>query len=599
MNFENIIAGKVQEAFLKLYNKEIDLSQLAFQPTRKEFQGDLTLVVFPLAKISGYPSEKTGNEIGASLAENCAIVGSYNMVKGFLNLVIVDDEWLKLFRESLDDSNFGIRNADSGDAPVVVEYSSPNTNKPLHLGHVRNNLIGYSVAEILKANGKNVKKVNLVNDRGIHICKSMIAWQKFGNGETPEQSGIKGDHLVGKYYVAFDKYFKEEVDALVNSGTSKEQAAKESPMMLETQEMLRKWESGDNQVLSLWKKMNGWVYEGFDETYKMLGVDFDKYYYESETYLLGKKIIEQGLEQGVFFRKPDGSVWVDLTNEGLDQKVLLRADGTSVYITQDIGTSYLRFEEFGFSEMIYVVANEQDYHFKVLKKVLKKLGFSWWEKLFHLNYGMVDLPSGKMKSREGTVVDADELMLEMYTTAKELTQQLGKIEGFTTEEAEMLFRTIGMGALKYFILKVDPDKKMLFNPAESVDFNGNTGPFIQYTYARIRSVIRKAEAMPEFAAVESSRNFPAELPQKEKELIKIILRFPEVVAEAGKRYSPAIIANYAYELVKAYNQFYHEHPIIDKSHVPTSEFRLLLSVQCSRVIKSATGLLGISMPERM
>jgi arginyl-tRNA synthetase len=598
MNFEEIISAQVKEAFSKLFNRTIDQSQMTFQPTRKEFEGDITLVVFPLARISGKSPEETGNALGNYLAEHCDIISSFNLVKGFLNLVIHDSEWLKLFLDALNEKSFGIRKPDAS-PPVLVEYSSPNTNKPLHLGHVRNNLIGFSVAEILKANGKNVVMVNLVNDRGIHICKSMLAWQKFGNDETPASSGIKGDHLVGKYYVIYDKHYKEEMDQLISAGRTKEQAAKEAPLMMEAQEMLRKWEAGDEPTLALWKKMNEWVYEGFTSTYENLGVRFDKFYYESETYLLGKKLVETGLNKGAFFKKEDGSVWVDLTDEGLDQKLLLRSDGTSVYITQDIGTANLRYSEFNFDKLIYVVANEQDYHFKVLKLVLKKLGFPWWENLFHLNYGMVDLPTGKMKSREGTVVDADELMKEMVDTARDLTRQLGKIEGFTEEEAEALYHTIGMGALKYYILKVDPDKRMLFNPAESIDFNGNTGPFIQYTYARIRSVLRKAAGIKEMAGYMEEVSYEEQLPAKEKDLIKTILRFKDVVAEAGHRNSPALIANFTYELVKSYNQFYHEHSIIDQQNISTSVFRLRISWLCGQVIKSAAGLLGISVPERM
>lgn len=599
MNFEIQLGEKVMESFQKLYNKELDLTQLSFQPTRKDFEGDITLVVFPLAKISGQPPEKTGNEIGEYLLANCKLVKSFNLVKGFLNITIHDQDLIKLFKEAVENPSFGITSISNPlNAPVLVEYSSPNTNKPLHLGHVRNNLIGYSVSQILKANGKKVMKVNLVNDRGIHICKSMLAWQKFGNGETPASSGVKGDHLVGKFYVAFDKHYKDEVNALIQSGMPKEDAEKKAPLLIECQEMLRKWESGDAEIRALWKKMNGWVYDGFEVTYKKLGVDFDQFYYESETYLLGKEIIETGLQKKVFYKKEDGSVWADLTDDGLDHKLLLRSDGTSVYITQDIGTANLRYNQFKFEKIIFVVANEQDYHFKVLKAVMKKLGFSWWDNLYHLNYGMVDLPSGKMKSREGTVVDADELVEEMIETARELTQQSGKIDGFSNEEAVRLYHTIGLGALKYFILKVDPDKKMLFNPSESVDFNGNTGPFIQYTYARIRSVLRKAELTLELKNFNTSIVYEI-IPSKEKELIKALLRFPDVVAEAGNRYSPALIANYVYEVVKLYNQFYHENPIVDLNHISLSKFRLNISLLCSTIIKEATDLLGIEVPERM
>jgi len=600
MHFEEITGAHVIAGLTKIYNIQVAPSQLTFQPTRKEFEGDLTLVVFPLAKLSGQPPEKTGNAIGEYLMEHCPVIRSYNLVKGFLNLVIKDAQWMDLFKDAVLDRNYGVKKQAGSGEPVLVEYSSPNTNKPLHLGHVRNNLLGFSVSEILKASGSQVKKVNIVNDRGIHICKSMIAWQQFGQDETPASTGMKGDHFVGKYYVEFDKHYRAQVADLVAAGKSKEEAEKDAPLMKQTQEMLRQWEAGDQAVLSLWKKMNGWVYEGFDETYRMMGVDFDKLYYESDTYLLGKKIVEAGLSKGIFFKKPDGSVWIDLTDEGFDQKLFLRSDGTTVYMTQDLGTALLRYEEFGFSRMIFVVANEQDYHFKVLKIVLKKLGYSWWDRLYHLNYGMVDLPSGKMKSREGTVVDADELMKEMVDTARKLTMDLGKIEGFSADEAEKLFHTIGMGALKYFILKVDPDKRMLFNPAESIDFNGNTGPFIQYTHARIRSVLRKAAEIKDLAGFEKvDVKLYETLPAKEKELIKIMLRFPEELEAAASRYSPAVVANYSYELARAYNQFFHEHLILDQANPDTGRFRLALSFQCGKIISSAMSLLGITAPERM
>lgn len=601
MHLEEQIKNYVIPAFSSLYQKEITPEQLSFQPTRKDFEGDLTLVVFPLAKVAGQSPEQTGSAIGNYLLEHCPLVKSCNQVKGFLNLVIHDTEWLRRFEAAMTDSGFGLKVGSSfHEPPILVEYSSPNTNKPLHLGHVRNNLLGYSVAEILKANGKKVYKVNLVNDRGIHICKSMLAWKKFGSGETPESTGIKGDHLVGKYYVEFDKQYKQEIENLVMAGFPKEEAEKKAPLMIETQEMLRKWEAGDEEVIALWKMMNGWVYKGFEFTYKMLGVDFDKFYYESETYLLGKKIVDKGLEDGVLIRKPDGSVWVDLTENGLDQKLLLRSDGTSVYMTQDLGTAELRYHEFQFNRLIYVVANEQDYHFKVLKLALKKMGYNWWDHLYHLNYGMVDLPSGKMKSREGTVVDADELMREMIDTARKLTKELGKIDDFSDQEAEHLYQSIGLGALKYFILKVDPDKRMLFNPLESIDFTGNTGPFIQYTHARIRSVLSKAHAVE---SLNNYLNVPVDeafrLLSREKELIKTMLRFPEVVEEAGNRLSPAIIANYLYDLVKSYNQFYHENPIVDIHQEAVSKMRLRLSKKCVDIMKSGASLLGIDLPDRM
>lgn len=601
MNFENILSAFIIESIQQNYQKAVVASQLSFQPTRKDFEGDLTLVIFPLVKITGRSPEETGKSIGEYILKHCPAVASFNFVKGFLNIVIRDAFWIELFQQAINEKKFGFHlPAEKFEQTILVEYSSPNTNKPLHLGHVRNNLIGYSVAEILKANGKNVKKVNLVNDRGIHICKSMLAWQKYGNKETPESAGIKGDHLVGKYYVEFDKQYKKQIESMVADGTSKEEAEKTAPLILETKEMLRKWEAGDEEVLQLWRTMNSWVYDGFKVTYAMLGVDFDKFYYESETYIEGKKIVEKGLQDGLFFRKADGSVWVDLTEDGLDQKVLLRADGTSVYITQDLGTSLLRYREFEFGKLIYVVANEQDYHFKVLKAVMKKLGIAWWDSLYHLNYGMVDLPSGKMKSREGTVVDADELMTEMIHTAGEITKELGKIDGFTEQEAKNLYRIIGLGALKYFILKVDPDKRMLFNPVESIDFNGNTGPFIQYTYARIKSVLRKAGTMPELNDfMEVNIDIKYDILLKEKEVLKTILRFPEMVLEAGNRYSPAIIANYIYELVKIYNQFYHEFPIADLQNPDRSKFRLKLSAMCAKTIALGTSLLGMEMPERM
>lgn len=596
------IRNSVCVAMKHLYQVSIDVSEITIQPTRKEFEGDLTVVVFNLAKSARKSPQDAGEEIANYLREHASEVAATNVVKGFLNVVIKDAVWLALFNDAADDKSFGRTEADSSfvHAPVLVEYSSPNTNKPLHLGHVRNILLGYSVSEILKAAGNHVKKVNLVNDRGIHICKSMLAWEKAGNGETPQASGIKGDHLVGKYYVEFDKMYRDEVLTLKEQGMSDDDAKKKAPVMLEAQEMLRKWEANDANTVALWQKMNGWVYEGFDSTYNLMGVDFDKTYYESKTYLLGKEIVQEGLAKGVFFKKADGSVWVDLTDEGLDQKLLLRGDGTSVYITQDLGTSKQRHDEMHFSRMIYVVGNEQDYHFKVLKLALKKLGYAWWNDLFHLSYAMVDLPSGKMKSREGTVVDADELMDEMISEARRITKELGKIEDFESSEAEELYKTIGLGALKYYILKVDPEKRMLFNPEESIDFNGHSGPFIQSTYVRCKSVMRKG------VTVASLKNFPdydpssyKNLQPKERELAKVILKYSDVLEEAADRFSPAIVANYAYETAKLYNAFYHEYAVVDENENETSLFRLKLTEQTARVIKMALALLGINVPERM
>lgn len=704
MIFENELTAIVAESIQALYGVEINVSQITLQKTKDDFEGDLTLVVFPLTKISKKSPEDTANQIGGHLKEkHGSFITGYQVVKGFLNFSIGDDSWLQRFKEAVADTSFGIMKMDESQPPVLVEYSSPNTNKPLHLGHIRNNLLGWSVAELLKAVGKKVIKVNIVNDRGVHICKSMLAWQKFGNGETPQSSGMKGDHLVGKYYVEFDKHYKNEIQTINDMASnlisqsakyradyteehyseflkssllqliefyririyekakavnlteeqinliknhhfkdwidkidfsnqvrtelidyhnnlidrliilkinlSNEEGTKKSiaefykdasPLLLEVQQMLRMWEAGDEEVVALWKKMNGWVYEGFDVSYKMLGVDFDKIYYESETYLLGKKIVEEGLQKNIFFKKPDGSVWIDLTSDGLDEKLVLRADGTSVYITQDLGTAQLRHSEYNFSELIFVVGNEQEYHFKVLKLILKKLGYSWADHLYHLAYAMVDLPSGKMKSREGTVVDADDLIQEMIDEAEKKTKELGKIEDFETEEARHLYKTLGLGALKYFILKVDPEKRMLFNPADSIDFNGNTGPFIQYTYARIQSVIRKAQTI---AGLKNFSSFNAAryngMDKKEKELLKLLVNFPFVVSEAALRHSPAVVANYVFEVSKSFNQFYHEHPIVDRENTDTSSFRLQLAHLVAQVIKSATHLLGIEVPERM
>lgn len=602
MLFEIELRNAVKNAFSRLYKVDVPLAEISIQPTRKDFEGDLTIVVFNLSKLAGKNPEVLGAELGGWLKEHEREVETFNVVKGFLNIVIQKEAWMRIFSDACLDENYWERKSDPMmmNHPVLVEYSSPNTNKPLHLGHVRNNLLGYSVAKLLQASGNKVQKVNLINDRGIHICKSMLAWLKLGNGETPESAGMKGDHLVGKYYVAFDAIYKAEIDTIVKSGATEEEANKKAPIILEAQEMLRKWEAGDEATVALWKKMNAWVYDGFDKSYKMLGVDFDKFYYESEMYLLGKEIVQLGLDRGVFYKKEDGSVWVDLTEDGLDHKLLLRSDGTSVYITQDLGTAKKRFDDQKFSRLIYVVGNEQDYHFKVLKLILKKMSFDWAESLYHLSYNMVDLPSGKMKSREGTVVDADELMESMIREATRLTKELGKVDDFTEEEASELYTMIGMGALKYFILKVDPEKRMLFNPEESIDFNGNTGPFIQYTYARIRSVIRKAEKTPELKMNELyfSSDYQG-MNDKEKELIKLMLRFPFVLGEAADRFSPAVMANYVYELAKTFNQFYHEFAIVDEANMPTSKFRLQLCDQTAKTIKRTMSILGIGVPDRM
>ncbi len=591
---DSLIAGKTVEAVQKLYGQEVKPESISLQKTRPEFEGDLTLTVFPLTKISRKAPELTANEIGNYLAENLPEITRFNVIKGFLNLVIDDNYYLRHFYQNLNIPDYGYTK--EGDSkPVMVEYSSPNTNKPLHLGHIRNNLLGWSVAEILKANGKKVLKVNLVNDRGIHICKSMLAWQRWGNGETPESSGMKGDHLIGKYYVMFDQEYKKQLAELKASGMSDEEAANQAPLMGEAREMLQKWEKQDAETIRLWKMMNEWVYKGFDETYKRLGIDFDKIYYESQTYLLGKKLVENGLKDQVLFRKDDDSVWADLTSDGLDEKLLLRSDGTSVYMTQDLGTAKLRYDEFEAEKMIYVVGNEQNYHFDVLKLVLKKLGYDWAENILHLNYGMVELPEGKMKSREGTVVDADDLMDEMYTTAKETTEQLGKSTDFTPGELDHLYHIAGLAALKYFILKVDPKKNMVFNPKESIDFNGNTGTFIQYTYARIQSVLRKAPPMPQGANNET----PVACLPKEKELLKLIYDFPAAVKLAGDTLSPAQIANYTFDLAKEFNQFYHDITILQEEDPIKKQFRIALAKFTGTVIKNAMHLLGIEVPERM
>ncbi len=593
MELQHILEEKVKEAVQSLYS--VNLPSVEFQPTRKDFEGDLTVVVFPMLKLLKGNPVAIGTQIGEYLEREVEEVSKFNVVKGFLNLVISDAYYLGFFNTIVAKENYGYATPHSREA-IMVEYSSPNTNKPLHLGHIRNNLLGYSVAEILKAAGHKVYKTQIVNDRGIHICKSILAWQRFGQGETPESSGLKGDHLVGKYYVEFDKSYKAEISDLIAGGIEKSIAEKEAPILLAAQEMLRKWEAGDEEVVDLWKRMNAWVYEGFATTYKNLGVDFDKLYYESDTYLLGRDVVQEGLEKGVFFRKDDGSVWIDLTEEGLDEKIVLRADGTAVYMTQDIGTAIQRVTDFpDIQGMVYTVGNEQDYHFKVLFLILKKLGYTWAEKLYHLSYGMVDLPSGKMKSREGTVVDADDLIVSMEHTAEEISEELGKLEGYTEAEKKVLYSTIGLGALKYFILKVDPKKRILFNPEESVDFQGNTGPFIQYTYARIQSILRKGAGWEFDKAVDSTLT----LHEKEKELLKYIEIFPGKVQEAAENYSPALVANYVYDLVKEFNSFYQQVSILGESDVKKRHFRIALSKKVGEVIRDGFALLGIDVPERM
>ena len=586
----------VKNAVQALYGAEIGDAQVTLQKTKKEFVGDWTLVCFPLLKISRKNPAVTAEEIGAYLKENDSKISDYNVINGFLNLSINANSWVDLLENISKDENFGFKPVTENSPLVMIEYSSPNTNKPLHLGHIRNNLLGFSLSEIMKANGYKVVKTNIVNDRGIHICKSMLAWQKFGNGATPESIGKKGDHLVGDYYVAFDKAYKAEIKELMAGGMDEEEAKKEAPLMKEAQEMLRKWEAGDAEVRTLWKTMNDWVYAGFDETYKRLGVDFDKIYYESDTYLVGKEKVLSGLEKGLFFKKEDGSVWADMTDQGLDQKLLLRADGTSVYMTQDIGTATLRFSDYPIDKMIYVVGNEQNYHFQVLSILLDRLGMEWGKDLVHFSYGMVELPEGKMKSREGTVVDADDLVEEMVGTATEISKELGKLDGLTEEEISSICEMIGLGGLKYFILKVDPRKNMTFNPKESIDFNGNTGSFIQYTHARICSVLRKA-AEQGIALAELNKDI--ELKEKEVSLIQALAAFPAVVAQAGKEYSPSLIANYTYELVKEYNQFYHDFSILKEENADLKNMRLVLSANVAKVIKAAMSLLGIKVPEKM
>mgnify|MGYP000300707471 CR=1 FL=1 len=589
MTIQDTLSEKVKEAFKAIYN--VELSSVEFQATRKEFEGDITVVVFPMLRIVKGNPVQIGESLGQYLVDNVSEVDAFNVVKGFLNVVVSERYYLDVFNKVKSQDKFGF--VAPGTDAVMVEYSSPNTNKPLHLGHVRNVLLGYSVAEIIKASGKKVYKTQVINDRGIHICKSMLAWDKYGNGETPESTGLKGDKLVGNYYVKFDQEYKKEISALVESGLSEDDAKKQASLILEAQDMLRKWEAGDETVIALWKKMNQWVYDGFEVTYKNIGVDFDSYYYESNTYLLGKDNIAEGLESGVFFKKDDGSVWCDLTDEGLDEKLVLRSDGTAVYMTQDIGTAIQRIKDNpDVSGMIYTVGNEQDYHFKVLFLILKKLGYSWADNLHHLSYGMVDLPSGKMKSREGTVVDADDLMQEMVNTSKEISEELGKLDGYSDAQKEEVYTTIGLGALKYFILKVDPKKRILFDPAASVDFQGNTGPFIQYTYARIQAILRKAD-------FDLSTEVTVPLHDKEKEVIKQIVLFPETIQLAATNQSPALIANYTYDLVKAYNSFFQNVSIFGADNEDEKIFRVQLSQTVGDVIKSAFGLMGITVPKRM
>ena len=597
MKIEDKLVTSVISGLKALYGQDVPAAQVQLQKTKKEFEGHLTLVVFPFLKMSKKGPEQTAQEIGEYLKANEPAVAAFNVIKGFLNLTVASATWIELLNEIHTDAQYGIVSADENAPLVMIEYSSPNTNKPLHLGHVRNNLLGNALANIVMANGNKVVKTNIVNDRGIHICKSMLAWQKYGKGETPESSGKKGDHLVGDYYVAFDKHYKAEVAELMEKGMSKEEAEAASPLMNEAREMLVKWEAGDPEVRALWQMMNNWVYAGFDETYRKMGVGFDKIYYESNTYLEGKEKVMEGLEKGFFFKKEDGSVWADLTAEGLDHKLLLRGDGTSVYMTQDIGTAKLRFADYPIDKMIYVVGNEQNYHFQVLSILLDKLGFEWGKSLVHFSYGMVELPEGKMKSREGTVVDADDLMAEMIATAKETSQELGKLDGLTQEEADDIARIVGLGALKYFILKVDARKNMTFNPKESIDFNGNTGPFIQYTYARIRSVLRKAAE----AGIVIPEVLPAniELSEKEEGLIQMVADFAAVVRQAGEDYSPSGIANYVYDLVKEYNQFYHDFSLLREENEDVKLFRIALSANIAKVVRLGMGLLGIEVPDRM
>lgn len=591
MNIQNTIETKVKEGFLALYTVEIP--SVEFQATRKEFEGDITVVVFPMLRYKKGNPVQIGEDLGKYLVAHVKEITNYNVVKGFLNLVIEDSVYTNFFNAANANTDFGFITPSANEKAVMVEYSSPNTNKPLHLGHVRNNLLGYSVAEIIKASGKNVYKTQIINDRGIHICKSMLAWQKYGNEETPQSTGLKGDKLVGNYYVKFDQEYKKEITQLIAEGKTEEEAKKEAPLLIAAQQMLLKWEAGDATIVSLWETMNSWVYSGFEVTYKNMGVNFDTLYYESNTYLLGKDVVAQGIEKGIFFKKEDGSVWCDLTEDGLDEKIVLRSDGTAVYMTQDIGTAIQRVKDFpDVGGMVYTVGNEQDYHFQVLFLILKKLGFDWSQQLHHLSYGMVDLPSGKMKSREGTVVDADELMLEMTTTAKTISEELGKLEGYSEEEKNELYETIGLGALKYFILKVDPKKRILFDPKSSVDFQGNTGPFIQYTYARIQSIIKKA-------TFDYSKAVTIDLHEKEKELLKQLELYPDTIQQAAANYSPALIANYTYDLVKEFNSFYQNVSILGEENQDKKIFRVQLAKKVADTIKSAFSLLGIRVPERM
>ncbi len=596
MNIQESILTGIQLAFQNIYNHEVALDQLSLAPTRKEFEGTYTFVVFPFLKVSQTTPEATANQLGEYLKGNLPEISGFNVVKGFLNLELNELIWLDIFKDLYSNQNLGQLPANG--QKVMVEYSSPNTNKPLHLGHLRNNFLGYSVAEILKANGYDVTKANLVNDRGIHICKSMVAYQHFGNGETPESAKLKGDHLAGKYYVIFDKEYKKQIEILKAEGQTEEEAKKNAPLLIEAQEMLRKWEANDEEVVSLWKQMNEWVYSGFEKTYKKMGVDFDKFYYESDTYLLGKDIVEEGLKKGVFFKKEGGSVWVDLTDEGLDEKLVLRGDGTSVYITQDMGTADLKYHDFKLDKSVYVVGNEQDYHFDVLFKIMRKLGRPYGDGLYHLSYGMVDLPSGKMKSREGTVVDADDLMQEMVDTAAHHTKELGKIDGFNEDQAAELYETLGMGALKYFLLKVDPKKRMLFNPQESIEFQGNTGPFIQYSHARIKSILRKADQLdvnyqnPDFSAI-------SKIEESESSLIFMLGDFNKKLKMAADEYSPSVIAQYLFDLAKEYNRFYADLPIFHENNASILTFRVALSSLTAATIKKGMSLLGIQVPERM
>lgn len=597
MKLEIRLQEVIINAIESLYGQVVTAGQLSLQKTKKEFEGHYTLVVFPFLKMSKKGPEQTAQEIGEWLKANASEVSSFNVIKGFLNLTIATTCWIDVLNEVHTAENYGITKADDNSPLVMVEYSSPNTNKPLHLGHIRNNLLGFALSEVLKANGNRVVKTNIVNDRGIHICKSMLAWQKWGNGETPESTGKKGDHLVGDYYVMFDKHYKAELAELQSKGLSKEEAEAQSTLMAEARNMLRLWEAGDLEVVSLWENMNSWVYAGFDETYKRLGVDFDKIYYESQTYLDGKETVLEGLQKNIFYKKEDGSVWADLTADGLDHKLLLRSDGTSVYMTQDIGTAKLRFDDFPINTMVYVVGNEQNYHFQVLSILLDKLGFEFGKGLVHFSYGMVELPEGKMKSREGTVVDADDLVDEMIATAKETSQELGKLDGVSEEEANNIARMVGMGALKYFILKVDPKKNMTFNPKESIDFNGNTGPFIQYTHARIQSILRKAAEQG--ISIPTTLSADISLSVKEEGLVQQVAEYASIVKQAGDEYNPALIANYIYDLVKEYNQFYHDYTILKEENTDLKNFRLILSDNVGRVVKSGMSLLGIEVPDRM